>query len=99
MRDVVRKSQWPVLELVTATDNVGVPLVGPAGMPPEVTAILRKAFLDMAGDKAYQADAPKAGLPIGEPIDGAQLTAMMTTLAKSTTPAVIAEFNRLAGRK
>jgi hypothetical protein len=99
MRDVIRRSQWPVLELVTATDNIGVPLVGPAGIPANVTAILRKAFVAMANDKAYQVDAKKVGLPVGEPIDGSQVAAMIGTLAKSTTPEVIAEFNRLAGKK
>ena len=40
-----------------APDSFGVPLVGPAGMPADVTEILRKAFLAMAQDKDYQADA------------------------------------------
>jgi hypothetical protein len=99
LRDVVRKNQWPVLDLVTATDEIGVPLVGPAGIPAAQTSILRRAFVDMANDKAYQADAAKVGLPVGEPIEGARVAAMINALAKSTTPAVIAEFNRLAGAK
>lgn len=96
MRDVIRKDHGPVLDLVTASDSIGVPLVGPANMAAEPTAILRKAFLAMAKDKAYQADAVKVGLPIGEAIGGAKIGEMISALAKATTPAVIAEFNRLA---
>ena len=94
LRDVVRESHRPILDLVTAPDSIGVPL---AGMPAEATAILRKAFLAMAQDKAYQADAEKVELPIGTPISGSQLAEMMRALAASTTPEVIAAFGRLAG--
>jgi hypothetical protein len=53
----------------------------------------------MAQDKGYQADALNVELPVGSPIDGAQLAAMMNVLASATTPEVIADFQRLAGAK
>ncbi len=56
-----------------ATDTFGVPIVGPPGMPAEQTAILRKAFLAMAQDKDYQADARRVELPVGSPIEGGKL--------------------------
>ncbi len=99
LRDVIRKSDWPILDLVMAPDSIGVPLVGPPGMPADVTGILRKAFLAMARDKDYQADAERVDLPVGNPIEGAQVAAMISELAKKTTPEVIAEFTRLAGSK
>ena len=99
IRDLIRASQLPVLDLIMAPDSFGVPLVGPASMPGDVTDILRKAFLAMAQDKDYQADALKVELPVGHPIDGAQLATMMRNLASATTPAVIAEFTRLSAAK
>ncbi len=99
LRDVVRASHAPIVDLVMAPDSIGVPLVGPAGMPADVTAILRQAFLAMAQDKDYQADAVKVELPVGSPIEGAQIADMIRALAAATTPEVIAEFNRLAGAK
>jgi tripartite-type tricarboxylate transporter receptor subunit TctC len=99
MRDVIRRDHGPILDLVTASDTIGVPLVGPANMAAGPTAILRKAFLAMAQDKAYRADAVKVGLPVGEAIGGDRIGAMISALAKSTTPTVIAEFNRLAARR
>jgi tripartite-type tricarboxylate transporter receptor subunit TctC len=99
LRDVVRASQQPIVDLVQASDSIGVPLVGPSGMPADVTAVLRQAFLDMAADKDYQADAERVDLPVGQPIEGSRIAEMIGALAKVATPPVIAEFNRLAGAK
>jgi tripartite-type tricarboxylate transporter receptor subunit TctC len=99
LRDVIRAEHRSVLDLVMATDTFGVPVVGPPGIPAEQTAILRKAFLAMAQDAAYQADAQRVGLPVGDPIEGGRLAAMMRALAAATTPDVIAEFRKLASGK
>jgi tripartite-type tricarboxylate transporter receptor subunit TctC len=99
LRDVVRASQQPIVDLVQAPDSIGVPLVGPAGMPADVTAALRQAFLAMAADKDYQADAERVDLPAGQPIEGARIAEMIRALAVVATPPVIAEFSRLAGGK
>jgi hypothetical protein len=99
LRDVVRESHRPIVDLVMAPDTLGVPLVGPVGMPADVTEILRSAFMAMAQDKDYQADAQKVELPVGSPISGSQLAEMMSALAATTTSDVIAEFGRLAGSK
>ena len=99
LRDVIREQDRPVLDLVMATDTFGVPIVGPPGVPAEQTAILRKAFIAMAMDKDYQADARRVELPVGSPIEGGKLAGMMRALATATTPQVIADFNRLASGK
>jgi tripartite-type tricarboxylate transporter receptor subunit TctC len=99
LRDVVRAPQQPVVDLVQAPDSIGLPLVGPAGMPAEATAVLRQAFLAMAADKDYQADAERVDLPVGQPIEGSRIAQMMAALAAKATPDVIAEFSRLAGAK
>jgi tripartite-type tricarboxylate transporter receptor subunit TctC len=99
LRDVVRASQRPIVDLVQAPDSIGVPLVGPAGMPADITATLRQAFLVMAADKDYQADAERVDLPVGQPIEGLRIAEMIGALAEVATAPVIAEFNRLAGGK
>jgi tripartite-type tricarboxylate transporter receptor subunit TctC len=99
LRDVVRASQQPIVDLVQAPDSIGLPLIGPAGMPAEVTAVLRQAFLAMAADKNYQAEAERVDLPVGQPIEGSRIAQMIAALAANATPEVIAEFNRLAGAK
>jgi hypothetical protein len=99
VRDVLPPRDGPLLTLVMGTDNFGLPLVGPPGMAGEPAEILRKAFLDMVADKDYQADAVKADLPVGAPLDGAQLAAMINELATSATPEIIAAYRRLGATK
>ena len=99
VRDVLPPEQGPLLTLVMGTDNFGLPLVGPPGIPAEQTETLRRAFLDMVADKDYQADAVKADLPVGAPIEGAQLAAMINELATSATPETIAAYRRLGAAK
>jgi tripartite-type tricarboxylate transporter receptor subunit TctC len=99
LRDVVRSEHRPVLELVLATDTFGVPIIGPPGMAAGQTAVLRKAFVAMAQDQDYQADARRVELPVGSPIEGGKLADMMRALAAATTPDVVAEFQKLASGK
>jgi len=99
LRDVLPPREGPLLTLVMGTDNFGLPLVGPPGMAPEQTEILRQAFIDMVADKDYRADAVKADLPVGAPLDGAQLAAMINELAASATPEIIAAYRRLGASK
>ena len=99
VRDILPPAEGPLLTLVMALDNFGLPLVGPPGLPQDRTAILRRAFVDMAADKDYQADAIKADLPVGAPLDGAQLVTMIDELAASATPEIIAAYRRLAASK
>ncbi len=99
VRDLLPPEEGPLLTLVMGTDNFGLPLVGPPGMAAEPTAILRQAFLDMVADKDYQADAVKADLPVGAPLEGPQLAAMINELATSASPATIAAYRRLGATK
>jgi tripartite-type tricarboxylate transporter receptor subunit TctC len=99
VRDVLPPRDGPLLTLVMGTDSYGLPLVGPPGVPAELTAILRKAFIDMVADKDYRADAVKADLPVGAALDGAALAAMINELAASATPDTIAAYRRLGAAK
>jgi tripartite-type tricarboxylate transporter receptor subunit TctC len=99
VRDILPPRDGPLLTLVMGTDSFGLPLVGPPGVPAELTEILRQAFRDMVADPAYQADAVKADLPVGAPIAGAQLAAMINELAVTATPEIIAAYRRLAASK
>jgi len=99
LRDVLPAGEGPLLDLVMGTDSFGLPLVGPPGMAAEPTAILRQAFIDMVADPDYRADALKADLPIGAPIAGAELAAMIGEIATSATPEVIAAYRRLTAAK
>jgi len=97
--DVIPASQRGLLDLVMCTDSFGLPLVAPPGIPVERREILRKAFVAMTADKDYQADGAKADLPVGAPIEGAELAAMIDAIAASATPEIVAAYRRLASAK
>jgi tripartite-type tricarboxylate transporter receptor subunit TctC len=99
LRDILPKSAAPLLKLVLALEDFGLPLVGPPGIPAERLDILRKAFLETCADKDYQAEARKIDQPIGAPLSGAQLDTMIAELIAAATPDVVAEYKRLAAAK
>jgi tripartite-type tricarboxylate transporter receptor subunit TctC len=95
LRDVLPASDEGLLALVLALEDFGLPLVGPPGMPPERVDILREAFMAMCHDPDYQAEATRMNQPVGAPIDGAQLAAMIGGLATTAAPDIVAAYRRL----
>ena len=49
----------------------------------------------MADDAEYQADSARMDVPRGTPLDGATITTMMQTLARTTTPEIVVAYERL----
>jgi hypothetical protein len=99
LRDIIPASQRGLLDVVMCTDNFGLPLVGPPGIPPDRRDILRKAFVAMTADKDYRADAAKGDLPIGAPIEGGELAVMIDAISVSATPEIVAAYRKLAAAK
>jgi hypothetical protein len=99
VRDVLPPSQHSLLTLVLALENFGLPLVGPSGIPPDRLAILRQAFIDMCNDAEYRAEAARIDQPIGAPLEGGVLEAMMKELAAGVTSDVMAAYRRLGSGK
>jgi hypothetical protein len=95
IRDVLPKSDGPLLTVVMALETFGLPVIGPPGIPPERLDILRNAFFTMCADKDYRADAVKADLPVGAPLAGGQLADMMKELVATASPAIIARYKSL----
>jgi ABC-type nitrate/sulfonate/bicarbonate transport system substrate-binding protein len=99
LRDVLPANQLSLLTLALALENFGLPLVGPPGIPPDRVAILRKAFVDMCNDGDYRAEAARIDQPIGAPLEGGRLEAMMKELAAGVTPDSVAAYRRLGSGK
>jgi tripartite-type tricarboxylate transporter receptor subunit TctC len=95
LRDLLPASDGPLLTLVLALEDFGLPLVGPPGMAAERVEVLRQAFLKMGRDPDYQAEAARMTMPVGAPIGGANLAAMVNELAATTSADVIAAYRRL----
>jgi len=93
---VLPASDRKLLALVLALDDFGLPLIGPPGLPAERLETLRAAFLAMCRDPDYQAEAARMQMPVGAPVGGADLAGMISALAASAVPDVVAAYRRLA---
>ena len=97
VKDVLPKSDWPLLTVVMAMETFGLPVIAPPGVPPDRLAELRRAFLQMCNDRAYRTDADKIGLPAGAPIAGEKMAQMVRQLTANATPDIVARYKRLGG--
>jgi hypothetical protein len=76
-----------VLELVLIRQEIGRPLVFPAGVPGPRVEALRVAFIATLKDPAFLAEAEKAGMEI-EPLTGGEIEAMLAKAYGAPKPIV-----------
>jgi tripartite-type tricarboxylate transporter receptor subunit TctC len=95
---VIPPARRPLLKVLSASVAFGLPLVGPPAMPEERVALLRNAFLAMAQDREFQADALTISEPVGYPIDGASLAKLVADSVAAATPEVVEGYKKLTGK-
>jgi tripartite-type tricarboxylate transporter receptor subunit TctC len=89
--------QRQIADLFFGQSEIARPLSGPPGLPPALVAALRKAMADAVADKAFLAEADKAGLDI-DFVSGEETTQSFADFYQ--TPAdVVAKAREIMGRK
>jgi tripartite-type tricarboxylate transporter receptor subunit TctC len=88
-----------LLELVTIPNHIGLPLLGPPGIPADRLAILRQSYMRLMADAEYRAEAERRGLPVGRAIGGVELQKLIATSLTSVPPSVVKEYMTMAGIK
>ncbi|MEA2954104.1 MAG: hypothetical protein QOJ96_3624 [Alphaproteobacteria bacterium] len=88
-----------LLGLVTTPGHIGLPLVGPPGIPEDKLEILRKAYLRLMEDNDYRADAERRGLPVGRAVGGPELQKLVAQSLSSVPPAVVKDYLAYTGLK
>jgi tripartite-type tricarboxylate transporter receptor subunit TctC len=81
-----------LLDLLSAPQRLGLPLVGPPGLAGDITAALRQAYLRMVGSPDYLEEATKRGLDVGQPNTGEELTDFVATKLTAFPAETIAEY-------
>lgn len=79
--------QRRIILILTTTEAIGRPLVGPPGLSADRTRMLRRAFDAAMKDPEFLGDAEKAGLEVG-PTSGEKLQAMVATMMASPADVV-----------
>jgi tripartite-type tricarboxylate transporter receptor subunit TctC len=82
-----------VIAFAEAPLYMALPLLAPAGIPPDRAAALRAAFMAMVKDKDFLVDAEKAKLDIA-PIDGTAVRDIIVKMA-ATPKDVVARYNKI----
>ncbi|MBX9778150.1 MAG: hypothetical protein K2Y71_27520 [Xanthobacteraceae bacterium] len=86
-----------LLGLVTTPNQIGLPLLGPPGVPRDRLDILRAAYQRLMDDQEYRAEADKRGLPVGRALSGAELHALVVTSLSVVSDRVAKEYMAFAG--
>ena len=88
-----------LLGLLETPSEIGLPLMGPPGIPADRLAILRAAYMRAVADPAYRQEAEKRGLPVGRAVTGPALQQKIADNLSHVPPAVVQEFLDLTGEK
>lgn len=88
-----------LLALVTTPSRIGLPLLGPPGIPPERLGILRASYTRLMEDKDYRAEADKRGLPVGRALSGDELHKLIVQSLSHVPDRVAKEYMAFAGIK
>lgn len=96
---VVDANARALLGLVTAPNQIGLPLLGPPGVPPERLDVLRASYMRLMEDKDYRAEADKRGLPVGRALAGDELHKLIVQRLSHVSDRVAKEYMAFAGIK
>jgi tripartite-type tricarboxylate transporter receptor subunit TctC len=88
-----------LLSLVTIPSQIGLPLLGPPGIPPERLEVLRQSYRRLMEDSEYRTEADRRGLPVGRAIDGADLPQMIVKNLSHVPDAVVKDYLTFTGLK
>jgi tripartite-type tricarboxylate transporter receptor subunit TctC len=100
LADVVKDANaLALLGLVTTPGHIGLPLVGPPGMPQDRLDILRKSYLSLMDDREYRTDAEKRGLPVGRAVGGAELQKLIAKSLSGVPAPVVKDYLAYTGLK
>ena len=88
-----------LLALVTTPSQIGLPLIGPPGIPPTRLETLRQSYARLMEDEDYRAEAERRGLPVGRAVPGAELQALIARSLSNVPAPVIKAYLNFTGIK
>ena len=96
---VTDQREKALLEMLSAPQRLGLPLVAPPGVPDDRSQILRRSYLSMVASNDYQVEAMKRGLDIGQPNTGEELAQFVATKLAAFPAETIEEYRRYVDRQ
>jgi tripartite-type tricarboxylate transporter receptor subunit TctC len=96
---VTDKKEKALLEMLSAPQRLGLPVIAPPGVPDDRSQILRRSYLNMVASNDYQVEAMKRGLDIGQPNTGEELAQFVATKLAAFPAETIEEYRRYVDRQ
>jgi tripartite-type tricarboxylate transporter receptor subunit TctC len=96
---VTDQREKALLEMLSAPQRLGLPLIAPPGVPDDRSQILRRSYLNMVASNDYQVEAMKRGLDIGQPNTGEELAQFVATKLAAFPAETIEEYRRYVDRQ
>jgi tripartite-type tricarboxylate transporter receptor subunit TctC len=96
---VIDANARALLGLVTTPSHIGLPLLGPPGIPSERLEILRQSYQHLMDDAEYRAEADRRGLPVGRAVSGAELQHLIAQKLSAVPERLVKEYMAIAGIK
>ena len=88
-----------LLALVTTPSRIGLPLIGPPGIPAGHLEVLRQSYMRLMDDAEYRAEADRRGLPVGRAVSGAELQDLVARGLSSVPESVVKAYMTFTGLK
>jgi tripartite-type tricarboxylate transporter receptor subunit TctC len=88
-----------LLGLVTTPSEIGLPLLGPPGIPADRLEVLRQAYMRLMDDETYRAEAERRGLPVGRAVSASELQTLIARGLSSVPDPVIKAYLAFTGLK
>ena len=88
-----------LLALVATPSQIGLPLIGPPGMPADRLEVLRQSYMRLMDDAEYRAEADRRGLPVGRAVSGAELQDLVAHGLSSVPESVVKAYMTFTGLK
>jgi hypothetical protein len=98
-RLVTNQREKALLELLSAPQRLGLPVVAPPALPDALTSILRQSYIAMVSSKDYVDEAVKRGFDIGKPNSGEQIAAYIGDTLLSVPAETIKEYREYVDRQ
>lgn len=88
-----------LLDLLSAPQRLGLPVVAPPGLPDDLTRILRQSYLAMASSKEYVEEAVKRNFDVGRPNSGEEIAEYVSEKLMNFPIDTINEYRSYVERK
>jgi len=88
-----------LLELLSAPQRLGLPVIAPPALPGDLTRTLRQSYLRMVASKEYLDEAIKRGFDVGQPNTGEEITDYVSTKLTAFPSDTIQEYRTYVERQ